>query len=112
MIHGEGKNLSVIDNALKYSLQGSRIYVEMEPQSQKVIITIKNIANYEMDFTAEEILQRFTRGDQARTQEGSGLGLSIAESFTKVCGGDLKVEIDGDLFKVIMMFPMVEKERN
>jgi len=59
-----------------------------------------------MDFTADEILQRFNRGDKSRTTEGSGLGLSIAESFTSVCGGKLKVEVDGDLFKVTITFKL------
>lgn len=71
---------------------------------EKAIVTIKNIAGYEMDFTAEEILQRFYRADKARTSDGSGLGLSVAESFTNVCGGDFKVDIDGDLFKVTTTF--------
>ncbi len=108
-IVGDGKKLyrvfqNVIDNALKYSLKDTRIFVELEETNEKAVATIKNIAGYEMDFTADEILQRFNRGDKSRTTEGSGLGLSIAESFTKVCGGDFKVEIDGDLFKVIISF--------
>jgi signal transduction histidine kinase len=69
---------------------------------------VKNIAGYDMNFTAQEILQRFTRGDQARTSEGSGLGLSIAESFTRVCGGDLRVEVEGDMFKIYLSFDQAE----
>jgi len=65
---------------------------------------VKNTAGYEMDFTEEEILQRFSRGDKARSSDGSGLGLSIAESFTRVCGGNFKVVLDGDLFKVAIEF--------
>jgi signal transduction histidine kinase len=108
-IVSDGKKLyrvfqNILDNALKYSLKGTRIYVELEEQNGKAIATVKNTADYEMDFTANEILQRFNRGDQSRTTEGSGLGLSIAESFTKVCGGDFKVDIDGDMFKVIITF--------
>jgi len=110
-IFSDGKKLyrvfqNIIDNALKYSLTGSRVYVELEEISDKAIATIKNTAGYEMDFTAEEILQRFSRGDKSRTTEGSGLGLSIAESFTSVCGGNLNVEIDGDLFKVTISFKL------
>jgi signal transduction histidine kinase len=95
---------NVIGNALKYALKDTRIFVNLEEADGKAIVKIKNIAAYEMDFTADEILQRFSRGDKARTTEGSGLGLSIAESFTKVCGGDFKVEIDGDMFKVVIVF--------
>lgn len=108
-IESDGKKLyrvlqNVLDNALKYSLQGSRIHVEMVSTPQGVIVDIKNTANYEMDFSEEEILQRFFRGDKSRATEGSGLGLSIAESFTNVCGGKFTVSIDGDLFKVRMTF--------
>jgi len=108
-IFSDGKKLyrvfqNIIDNALKYSLEGTRVYVELEEVNGKAIATIKNTAGYEMDFSAEEILQRFSRGDKSRTTEGSGLGLSIAESFTSVCGGKLKVEVDGDLFKVTITF--------
>ncbi|GGP08578.1 sensor histidine kinase [Oceanobacillus neutriphilus] len=100
---------NVLDNALKYSLNGTRIFIEMEKREGRGIITIKNTASYEIDFTAEEILQRFNRGDKARTADGSGLGLSIAESFTNVSGGDFKVDIDGDTFKVIISFPLASE---
>jgi signal transduction histidine kinase len=108
-ILADGKKLyrvfqNVIGNALKYALKDTRIFIELQEDNGKAAATIKNIAGYEMDFTAKEVLQRFSRGDKARTTEGSGLGLSIAESFTKVCGGDFKVEVDGDLFKVIISF--------
>jgi signal transduction histidine kinase len=85
-------------------MPGTRIFVGLDIEGNQAIATIKNTAGYEMDFTAEEILQRFTRGDQARSKEGSGLGLSIAESFTKVCGGDFEVKLDGDQFNVIISF--------
>ena len=112
-IKSDGKRLyrvfqNLIDNALKYSLKGTRVYIELEEVNGKAITVIKNIAGYEMDFTAEEILQRFSRGDKSRTTEGSGLGLSIAESFTKVCGGEFVVDIDGDLFKVIIKFDIMK----
>ncbi|MDF2951730.1 MAG: hypothetical protein K0S18_1313 [Anaerocolumna sp.] len=108
-IYSDGKKLyrvfqNIIDNTLKYSLTGTRVYVETEESQGNVNVIIKNTASYEMDFTPEEVLQRFNRGDKARTTEGSGLGLSIAESFTGVCGGSFKVDIDGDLFKVTIGF--------
>ncbi|MDF2609758.1 MAG: hypothetical protein K0R92_1232 [Lachnospiraceae bacterium] len=109
IIRSDGKKLyrvfqNVIDNALKYSLTGTRVFVETEESEDRVNVTIKNTAAYEMDFTPEEVLARFNRGDKSRTTEGSGLGLSIAESFTNVCGGNFKVDIDGDLFKVTIGF--------
>lgn len=103
---------NVLDNAFKYALKGTRIYVDVEEQNGMGVVTIKNISSYEINFTSEEILQRFNRGDKARTADGSGLGLSIAESFTHVCGGDFKVEIDGDLFKVVISFPLASLEDN
>lgn len=110
-IYSDGKKLyrvfqNIIGNALKYSLAGTRIFIDMETANNYVNVTVKNTASYDMDFTAEEILQRFSRGDKARTTEGSGLGLSIAESFTRACGGSFKVEIDGDQFKVRLGFPV------
>jgi len=112
-IYSDGKKLyrvfqNVIDNALKYSLAGSRIFIDLKSTGNKVAVTVKNTAGYEMNFTEEEILQRFTRGDESRTGEGSGLGLSIAESFTQSCGGTFKLHIDGDQFKVTVEFPTVE----
>ena len=109
MIMSDGKKLyrvfqNLLDNALKYSLKGTRIFVELTEDKGKVSAYVKNIAGYEMNFTSDEVLQRFTRGDKSRTTEGSGLGLSIAESFTNVCGGDFKVDIEGDMFKVALIF--------
>ncbi len=107
----DGKRLyriiqNLLDNALKYSMKGTRIYYTLEVKSGKAYITIKNISAYEMTFTKEEILERFTRGDKARSSEGSGLGLSIAQGFTLACGGQFDIDIDGDLFKAIVSFPV------
>ena len=111
-IYSDGKKLyrvfqNIIGNALKYSLQGTRVFIDMDVEDNIVNITVKNTASYDMDFTAEDVLQRFSRGDKSRSTEGSGLGLSIAESFTWACGGSFKVEIDGDQFKVKLGFPVV-----
>ena len=104
--------LNIIDNALKYAMRQTRVYVELSLRNKKSVVSVKNIASYDMNFTAQEILQRFTRGDQARTSEGSGLGLSIAESFTKVCGGELQVEVEGDMFKIYLSFDQVDPPDN
>lgn len=95
---------NVLDNALQYSLTGSRIYLSVLDDGEKWKLSIKNTASYHMQFTEEEIMERFTRGDQSRTTEGSGLGLSIADSFTRLCGGDFHIKIDGDQFTVEIAF--------
>lgn len=95
---------NIIDNALKYSLARTRIFIESKIIDNKVNINIKNTASYEMNFTEDEILERFSRGDKSRTTEGNGLGLSIAQSFTQACGGKFKISIDGDQFKVNISF--------
>lgn len=89
---------NVIDNALKYSMEGTRVYLTLKREMGRCEIVVKNIASYEMTFSPDEITERFTRGDESRSTEGNGLGLSIAKSFTEACGGEFKVEIDGDVF--------------
>lgn len=96
---------NLLGNALKYSLDGTRIYLSASRQDSQVELQIKNIASYEMDFSPDEITERFVRGDKSRTTEGHGLGLAIASSFVRNMGGTLKVGIDGDLFKVTVCFP-------
>lgn len=98
---------NIFDNALKYSLAGTRVYVTLEAKQGKAVLRVKNVAAYEMNFSKEEVLRRFFRGDTARTTEGSGLGLAIAREFTEVCGGKLDLDIDGDVFIVEMQFDMV-----
>lgn len=103
-IIADGKKLhrvfdNLIINILKYSLQGTRVYIDFV-RNGHVKLTMKNIANYEMNFTQEEITQRFTRADKARTSEGSGLGLAIAKSFVDLMNMDMRISTDGDLFKV------------
>ena len=115
IVVSDGKRLyrviqNLLDNALKYSLRGTRIYYTLEKRGDNAFITIKNIASYEMTFTKEEILERFTRADKARSTEGTGLGLSIAQGFTLACGGSFDIEIDGDMFKVVLGFPMKSDE--
>lgn len=107
-VTGNGQKLyrvfqNVIDNALKYSMPGTRIFLSAEQTAGEFKVIIKNISEYEIDYTEQEILSRFTRGDKARHSEGNGLGLSIAKSFTELCGGTFEVKLDDDLFKVIIV---------
>ena len=95
---------NLIENALKYSLEGSRIFIDTFGDERKVTTIIKNTSSYEMDFTEETITERFTRGDTSRTTEGHGLGLAIVKSFAEACGGEFHIDIDGDLFKAIVVF--------
>ncbi len=98
---------NLLENALKYSLQGTRIYIETARVDGQVEMRMKNIASYEMDFSPEEITERFVRGDKARTTEGHGLGLAISSSFVHNMGGTLDIVTDGDLFKATVRFPGV-----
>ena len=101
---------NLLVNALKYSLENTRIYIETKRQGDRIRAVMKNIASYEMDFEPEEIMERFVRGDKARTTQGHGLGLAIASAYAANMGGTLNVEIDGDLFKVILEFPVTEEK--
>ena len=91
---------NVFSNISKYALEGSRVYIKLEKQKEEVFLEFKNISKDKLNISAEELMQRFVRGDKSRYTEGSGLGLSIAESLTELQGGKFKIDIDGDLFKV------------
>ncbi len=93
---------NLLTNILKYSPKGSRGYINMNEEDDRVIITFKNISNYPLDFDGAELFERFKRGDVSRSTEGSGLGLSIAKSIVELHGGMLEIVIDGDLFKTIV----------
>lgn len=95
---------NLLVNISKYSMRNSRVYIHIEDSSENVQITLKNVSAAEIGVDAEEITERFVRGDKSRNTDGSGLGLAIAKSFTELQGGSLKIEIDGDLFKVIIAF--------
>lgn len=101
---------NLLMNALKYSLKGSRIFLDVGAAGDVVVFRLKNTANYEMDFDEEEVLQRFVRGDKTRSTEGSGLGLAIAKSFTEACGGTFQVFIDGDQFKAEVTLPRLPEK--
>ena len=95
---------NLIGNALKYSMEESRVYLDLKDLEDKVVFEIKNISGYELNCDPIELKERFKRADESRTMEGSGLGLSIANGLIEAQGGKLDIFIDGDLFKVVIMF--------
>ena len=99
---------NLLENAIKYALQGTRIYLTVTEQEKDVQVRITNTACYEMHFQPEEIVQRFARGDQARTTQGSGLGLAIVQTYTQSVGGNFQVEVDGDQFRGIVTLPKTQ----
>lgn len=114
-ILADGRKMSrvlsnLIGNVLKYSMKNTRVFVTANSNDNNVSIQIKNISAYPLDFDVEEITQRFVRGDESRTQDGNGLGLAIAKSYTELCGGELGIIIDGDMFKVTLSFKRYEEE--
>lgn len=96
---------NLMNNICKYAQPGSRVYVNLEAEAVRVSITFRNISQYPLNISGEELSERFVRGDKSRNTEGHGLGLSIAQSLMKLIGGDMEIIIDGDLFKVILAFP-------
>ena len=97
---------NLLSNILKYSMPGSRVYINISKSPTDGILTIKNISALPLEIPAEQLTERFVRGDMSRTTEGSGLGLSIAQSLANMQGGKLDIQIDGDLFKVIVEIPL------
>ena len=109
VIYADGQRMwrvleNVFGNVVKYAMEGTRVYAEISNQNKKVIFSLKNISAQPLNFSADELTERFIRGDVARNTEGSGLGLSIAKSLTELQGGEFKLHLDGDLFKVMITF--------
>ena len=96
---------NILGNAVKYALPGTRVYLDLLEMDGKVIISMKNISREELNVHADELLERFVRGDASRNTEGSGLGLNIAQSLMELQKGQLQILVDGDLFKVTLIFP-------
>ncbi len=96
---------NLMNNICKYSQNGTRVYLAVEETADKAIISFKNISAYPLDIDAEELMERFVRGDRSRHTEGNGLGLNIAKSLIELQNGTLDLMIDGDLFKVLLSFP-------
>ena len=99
---------NLLNNAVKYSLSGSRVYIALSRYGDFARFTFRNTSKTMLNITPDELAERFVRGDSARTTEGNGLGLSIAKSLTELQNGKMDIEIDGDLFKVTLLFPVVE----
>lgn len=110
-VHADGRRLGrVLDNlmvnVLKYAMPGTRVYLTLESVSGTARLTLRNTSREPLELSAEEFTERFVRGDQARSGEGSGLGLSIAKSLTELQGGRFLLTVDGDLFKVTLEYPV------
>ncbi len=99
---------NVLSNAVKYALPGTRLYVDVSAVEDKAVISFKNISGAQLNISAEELMERFVRGDSSRNTEGSGLGLNIAKSLMELQKGQLQLLVDGDLFKVTLVFPRAE----
>ena len=98
---------NLLSNICKYAMPGTRVYFTSEVLDSRVQISFKNISNYPLDITADELMERFVRGDSSRSTEGSGLGLSIAQSLTGLQKGSFDLVVDGDLFKANIFFPLL-----
>ena len=111
-INCDGKRMyrvfeNLLINISKYSLENTRVYIDMKVDEDKIYLSFKNISAYELNFEADEIIERFRRGDLSRNTEGSGLGLAIARDLVELQGGEFDIQIDGDLFKVNLQFKKV-----
>lgn len=100
---------NLLGNAIKYALAGTRIYLEVKENAGSWLVRMTNTSSYEMDFEPEEIVQRFARGDKARSTKGSGLGLAIARTYTESVGGTFRISVDGDQFSAIVELPKTER---
>ena len=96
---------NLLTNAVKYSLPGTRLYLDVERLADGKAVSVKNISREALNIPVEELMERFVRGDESRSTEGSGLGLSIARSLMELMGGELRLTLDGDLFKAELIFP-------
>lgn len=108
-IMADGRHLwrvfdNLMSNICKYAMPGTRAYLDVKQVGSRAEITLRNISKYQLNVTADELMERFVRGDSSRNTEGSGLGLSIARSLVELQGGKMEITIDGDLYKVTVSF--------
>ena len=99
---------NVMSNIVKYTMPNTRVYLDLSLTEHRVILALKNISREELNISAEELMERFVRGDKSRNTEGNGLGLNIAKSLMEVQNGTLELVVDGDLFKVVLTLPRTE----
>lgn len=103
---------NLFNNIVKYAMEGTRVYIDMmesEKEDGKYVeLSLKNISSQPLNINADELTERFIRGDVARSTEGSGLGLSIAKNLTEAQNGKFRIILDGDLFKVVLTFVLME----
>ena len=114
MIRADGRLLwrvlsNLLGNAVKYAMPGTRMYVDLMTAQSNAVLSIKNISRDQLNVDAEELMERFVRGDASRNTEGSGLGLNIAKSLVELQGGQMHLTVDGDLFKVTIVMPLYEQ---
>ncbi|MBR1568056.1 MAG: HAMP domain-containing histidine kinase, partial [Lachnospiraceae bacterium] len=112
MIYADGRRTyrvmdNLMQNVYKYAMPNTRVYVDLMKSEEMVIFSIKNISQAELNIDSRELMERFIRGDQSRSTEGSGLGLSIAKDLVHMQNGAFDILLDGDLFKVTIMFPVM-----
>ncbi len=96
---------NLLSNIFNYALEGSRVYIDIEDLGNEILLTFKNMSATELNISTDELMERFKRGDESRTSQGSGLGLSIAKNLIEIQKGRFKIQIDGDLFKAIIYLP-------
>ena len=100
---------NVLSNVVKYAMPGTRVYIDLVSADDIVQISVKNISREALNVSADELMERFVRGDASRNTEGSGLGLNIARSLMDIQKGKLELLVDGDLFKVTLTFPTADE---
>ena len=104
---------NLYNNAAKYAMEKTRVYVEVFSEADRAVFSIKNVSEKSLameNSSVDDLTERFIRGDSSRTTEGSGLGLSIAKSLTVLMGGEFEIAVDGDLFKANIVFPVLGEE--
>lgn len=115
VVHVDGRRMwrvleNIFGNAAKYAMPGTRVYANLKLEEDTVDLSLKNVSEHQLNISADELTERFIRGDLSRSSEGSGLGLSIAQSLTTMQGGTFNLYLDGDLFRVNIRFPRVKKQ--
>lgn len=115
VVHVDGRRMwrvleNIFGNAAKYAMPGTRVYADLKLEEDTVDLSLKNVSEHQLNISADELTEQFIRGDLSRSSEGSGLGLSIAQSLTTMQGGTFNLYLDGDLFRVNIRFPRVKKQ--